>query len=84
MKEGNKETGRFYMAITPDGGSKQVVFDVTNFTHNTQDPAPDGFTGYNPMKLYTSKEVVAFMKSNGKTLQIYWDDFKLWKNKRPE
>ena len=84
MKEGDRETGRFYMAITPEGGSKQVVFDITNITHNTKDPAPNGFTGYNPMKLYTSKEVVAFMKSHGKTLQIYWDDFKLWKNKRPE
>ncbi|MBC7889668.1 MAG: hypothetical protein H7Z13_17470 [Ferruginibacter sp.] len=83
FKEGNKETGRFYLAITPDGGSKQVVYDEHNFTHNTSDPAPNGITGYNPMKLYTSKEVVGFVNAQGKTLQIYWDDFKLWKNKRP-
>lgn len=82
-KEGDKENGRFYMAITPEGESKQVVFDVKNYTQNTTDPAPDGVTGYNPMKLYTSKEVVGFMRSQGKTLQVYWDDFKLWKNKRP-
>lgn len=44
VKEGNKETGRFYMTITPDGETKQVVFDVTNFTHNTSDPVPNGFT----------------------------------------
>ena len=84
FKEGNKETGRFWMAITPEGGSKQVVFDVHDFTHNTKDPAPNGLSGYNPMKLYTSKELVAYVTSRGKTLQIYWDDFKLWKNKRPE
>lgn len=48
----------------------------------TKDPAPNGFTGYNPMKLYTSKELVSYVKSQGKTLQIYWDDFKLWTNKR--
>ncbi|MBA3706323.1 MAG: T9SS type A sorting domain-containing protein [Bacteroidetes bacterium] len=84
FKEGNKQTGQFWMAITPDGGSKQVVFDIHNFTHNTSDPAPNGLTGYNPMKLYTSNEVVAFVKSKGKTLQVYWDDFKLWKNKQPE
>ena len=36
------------------------------------------------MKMYTSKEVVAFMKKQGKTLQMYWDDFKLWRNKQPE
>lgn len=83
FKEGNAENGRVYLAITPDGEQKQVVYDIRNFTHNTTDPSPDGFTGYNPMKLYTSKELVAFMKSKGKTLQIYWDDFKLWSNKRP-
>lgn len=81
VKEGNKETGRFYMTITPDGEPKQVVFDVTNFTHNTYDPAPNGFTGWSPQKLYTSKELVGFVKSKGKTLQIYWDDFKLWREK---
>lgn len=78
-KEGNDKTGRFYMNITPDGGKKQTVFDITNFTHHTQDPAPAGITGINPLKLYTSKELVAFMKAQGKTLQIYWDDFKIWK-----
>ena len=82
-KEGDKNTGRFYMAITPEGGKQQVVFDVTNYTHNTTDPAPNGLSGYNPMKLYTSKEVVAFVKEQGKTLQVYWDDFKLWKDKTP-
>ena len=81
FKEGNKETGRFYMTILPDGGKKQVVFDVTNFTHNTYDPSPNGVTGFSPMKLYTSKRIMEFMKDQGKTLQIYWDDFKLWREK---
>ncbi len=83
-REGDSANGRFYMAITPQGGKKQVVFDVKNYTHCTYDPAPGGLSGYNPMKMYTSKEVVAFMKEQGKTLQMYWDDFKLWRNKRPE
>ncbi|MBI4975952.1 MAG: hypothetical protein HZC28_00625 [Spirochaetes bacterium] len=83
FKEGNGDTGRFWMAITPDGGHRQVVFDKTGYTHCTKDPNPDGLTGYNPMKLYTSKELIAYVRSQGKTLQIYWDDFKLWKNKRP-
>jgi hypothetical protein len=84
FKEGDSKTGRFYMAITPDGQPRQVVYDVTNWTRNTTDPTPDGITDWNPMKLYTSKELVAYMKSQNKTLQIYWDDFRLWKNKRPE
>ena len=83
FREGNAETGRFWMSVTPDGEPTQVIFDVHNYTHMTKDPSPNGLTGYNPMKLYTSKELVSYVKSQGKTLQIYWDDFKLWTNKRP-
>lgn len=82
-KEGDAKTGRFYMIIQPDGGEKEVVFDLTKITHNTQDPNPDGVTEFNPLKLYTSKQLIDYMNSKDKTLQIYWDDFKLWKNKRP-
>ncbi|OAQ38938.1 hypothetical protein A5893_12940 [Pedobacter psychrophilus] len=84
FKEGNDKTGRFYVAVIPDGEKRQEIFDVKNFTHNTKDPSPNGITGYNPMKLYTSKDLVAYMKSKDKTLQIYWDDFKLWTNRQPE
>jgi len=83
FREGNKDTGRFYMAITPDGGTKQIICDVTGFTHGTKDTAPDGLTGYNPMKLYTSKQILSYLNSLGRPLNIYWDDLKLWKNKRP-
>lgn len=81
-REGNNETGRFYLSITPEGGKKQVIFDLKKITHNTQDPAPDGVGDFNPIKLYTSKGLIDYMKSKGKTLQIYWDDFKLWKISR--
>lgn len=83
FREGDSKSGRFFLAITPEGGQRQVVYDVTGFTHNTKDPSPDGLTDYNPMKLYTSKELVGYMRSQGKALQVYWDDFQLWKNKRP-
>ena len=83
-KEGDAKNGRFYMAIQTEGGAKQVVFDVVRVTHNSTDTNPDGVTEFNPIKLYTSKQLIDYMRSNGKTLQIYWDDFKLWKNKRPE
>jgi hypothetical protein len=83
FKEGDKTTGRFRMTITPEGEPSQVVFDVHDFTHMTKDTAPDGITGYNPFKLYTSKEIVAHVKAQGKTLQIYWDDLKLWRGKQP-
>ena len=82
-KEGNNETGKFFLAMTPDGGSKQIIFDIKKITHNTEDPHPDGVGDFNPIKLYTSKDLINFMKSQGKTLQIYWDDYILWKDKRP-
>ncbi len=81
-KEGDKNNGRFYMTIQPEGEEKEVIFDVNRVTHNTQDPNPDGVTEFNPLKLYTSKQLIEYMKSKDKTLQIYWDDFKLWKNKK--
>jgi hypothetical protein len=82
-KEGNNETGKFFLVMTPDGGQKQVIFDIKKITHNTEDPNPDGVGDFNPIKLYTSKDLISFMKSKGKTLQIYWDDYRLWKDKRP-
>lgn len=82
-KEGDAQNGRFYMAITPEGEPKSMIFDLTRITHNTKDPNPDGVGDFNPFKLYTSKELINYMKSQGKTLQIYWDDFKLWKDKKP-
>ncbi len=82
-KEGDAGNGKFYMTIQPDGGEKEVIYDLTKITYNTKDPNPDGVTDFNPIKLYTSKELINYMKGQGKTLQIYWDDFKLWKDKRP-
>lgn len=82
-KEGNAANGRFYMTVQPEGKKKEVIFDITAFTHNSHDPNPNGVTDFNPLKLYTSKKLIDYMNSKGKTLQIYWDDFKLWKDKRP-
>ncbi|MCE1199357.1 MAG: hypothetical protein LWW85_10350, partial [Marinilabiliales bacterium] len=83
-KEGDASNGKFYLTIQPDGEEKQVIYDLTAITHNSNDPNPDGVTDFNPIKLYTSKELIQYMSSQGKTLQIYWDDFKLWKDKKPQ
>ena len=79
FKEGDARNGRFYMTIQPDGGRAEKVFDITQFTHNTKDPSPDGVTHFNPMKLYTSSALVDYMKGLGKPLEIYWDEFRLWR-----
>ena len=83
IKEGHKDTGRFYFAVTPDGGSKTVVFDLKGDTCHPDDPNPDGLFLINPLKLYTSGHLVDVMNAAGGTMQVYWDDFKFWKNKKP-
>jgi hypothetical protein len=77
FKEGNAEQGRFIVTIETKNEGERTVFDITNYTHNTKDPAPDGVTEFNPLKWYTSMDLANFMKEQGKSLQIYWDDFKL-------
>lgn len=80
FKEGDNNTGRFIFAVTPDGGTKQVIFDITNYTHHPSDNTPDGLARYNPMKLYTSDALIDYVRSLGGVLQVYWDDFELWKD----
>jgi len=84
VREGGSADGRFYMAMTTESGGKEVVFDITNYTHHPKDTNPDGLSHFNPMKLYTFKELIEFMQSNDETLEIFWDDYKLWKDRRPE
>jgi hypothetical protein len=79
VAEGDKKRGHFFMAVTPEGGKRAVLFDITNFTHHTQDPAPNGFSTWNPLKLYTSKQLVDYMRGQGKALEAYWDDVSIWK-----
>jgi hypothetical protein len=78
FREGDATTGRFIASIETEKDGERIIFDVTNFTHHTKDPAPNGVTEFNPLKLYTSKDLADFMNERGKSLQIYWDDFKLY------
>lgn len=83
LAEGDSRSGRFFMAVTPENGARTVLFDITNATHHTKDPSPDGFTGWNPMKLYTSRQVTDYMRGKGKALEAFWDDLSIWKNRKP-
>jgi hypothetical protein len=60
--------------MVPDGGARQVLFDVRNWTHHPSDPAPDGITHLNPIKLYTSKAVIDAARNAGEALAVDWDD----------
>ena len=83
MKEGKAGVGRFYFAVTPDGGTKTVVFDVIEPTCNPDDQAPDGFKDINPIKLYCDKDIPQWLQARGRSLKVYWDDFEFWKDRTP-
>ena len=83
IREGDKRDGRFYMAMTPEGGQKQIVFDIPNYTYNTKDPNPEGITHWNPIKLFTSRDLIHYVQREGKALQLYWDDLAIWRDRRP-
>ncbi len=84
--EGNASTGRFYLAMTPDGGTRTVLFDVRSWTHHPDDPAPDGLTHINPLKLYTSKTLIDHVRNAGGVLSVHWDDlaFRLCRDRQAE
>jgi len=84
IKEGDQNSGRFYMSVTPKDGTKQVVFDITNYTQHPDEKCPDGFSDIHPLKFYTSDDLINYMKDGGKNLEIYWDDWKVYRNVRPQ
>lgn len=78
--EGDEDTGRFTFSIQPDGEPETVIYDVHNFTHHPDSPNPDGMSHFNPIKLYTSDELVEYVTDEGGMLNVFWDDFELWKD----
>lgn len=80
----NKDPGHFYMAVTPEGGERVPIFNERIATHHPDDLNSDGLTNWHPMKLYTNKEIANFMKSRNHPLELYWDDFSLYKDKMPD
>jgi hypothetical protein len=78
--EGDSNTGKFHMTVTPDGENTFVLYNLTEFTHHPSDPNPDGLTHFNPFKLYTSKNTIDEMRNSGKLVNVFWDDFELWNN----
>lgn len=78
LREGFGQGGRFFFAVTPEGGERQVIFDIYETTHSLSDSQPDGFSELNPMKLYTSPDLINFMQTRGKSFILRWDDFSLY------
>lgn len=84
FREGDEKTGRFWAAVTPDGGTRTVLFDVHNITHHPKNSAPTGLKQFSPIKLYTSDTLVNWLKSKGHALVVDWDELELWTGRTPE
>lgn len=74
LVEGSRSTGRFRLDMRRDDGTQVTLFDISNWTHHPSDPAPDGISHFNPIKLYTSRYLIDHMRSHGKSLEVLWDD----------
>lgn len=76
--EGDSLTGSFTVTLTDAQNVVHNLIDITGFTHHPNDTAPDGVTNFNPMKLYTSGQLINGMDSLDACLCLYWDDFTIW------
>jgi len=83
IKEGDENNGRFYMSVTPENGSKTVLFDLYYTTQHPKEKCADGFTHFEAMKIYVGEDDINYMNDANKELAIYWDDWKLSQNKTP-
>lgn len=77
MRQGDEQSGRFYMTLSIEGSEKQVLFDVSGFTHHPDDAAPAGFDYINPIKLYMREPVLDIMKATGGSFRLQWDDLEI-------
>jgi len=75
LREGCAEDGLYRVDLVEDDGTRHEVMSIRGATHHPNDNNPDGFRNINPLKLYTSGELVNFVQSEGHSLRVLWDDF---------
>lgn len=79
MKRGEGSNGRMIVKIIPDGGQAQVLFDVANSTIYPGHPEIP-VKSWQSFKLYTNDVYLDWMRTNGKTVSAYYNDFTWYKN----
>lgn len=79
MKRGEGTDGRMIVKITPDGGATEVVFDIANSTIYPGHPEIQ-LKSWQPFKLYLNDVYLDWMRTNGKTISAYYNDFKWYQN----
>ncbi len=76
--EGDADQGRFKVILIDEDLNEHIIADVHDYTRHPDDSLPDGVTSFNPMKLYTSGELINGLRQAGGKLILYWDDFEIW------
>ena len=83
-KQGDGKSGRYYLGVKRESDVSMIpIFDIADWTYNPKSPEPIPLTNWNPFKLYTSDEVIDFIREKGGVAQIYWDDLEIserWPN----
>lgn len=77
LVEGDAASGRVSVRLVDARGAETVLFDVRDATHHPDDPAPNGFEDFQPIKLYTSGPLVCALRERSLPLEAWWDDFVL-------
>jgi hypothetical protein len=78
FKEGDNNTGRFVVEVTTNSGEHITICDVHNYTHEPDNNSPDGLGHIDSLKIYTDGDRVDFVRNQGGTLQLYWDNFRMY------
>ena len=73
-RQGGEKSGRFRYRLRAGNGPWVELFNVTDWTYNPRSESPAPLWGWSPMKLYTSMELIDYVRSRGGTTQAYWDD----------
>ncbi len=79
MKRGEGANGRMTITITPDGGQRQLLFDVINTTIYPGHPEIH-LKSWQPFKLYLDDKYLDWMSTNGKSISAYYNDFAWYRN----
>jgi hypothetical protein len=80
-KQGNKKTGRFYLAAKREKDKKfTTVFDIRDWTYHPNSPKPVALTHWYPLKIYTGENIINFVRNKGGVVQMYFDDVELYDN----
>lgn len=74
FREGDASSGFFSLVVEEKGRSPVKVIEINNYTHHPDDPAPDGLTHFNPIKLYTSRRLIEHVRARGGNLSVCWDN----------